>query len=441
MLGLSHITLILFKTYLGGDAAPHATVVASLAAALRQALSSPSHVVLWPFEPFGAVALAILFLLVAAQHRFWRRNLGRNAWKGLQWLLYPAYAAAFVHFVLGFVQSEPHIFFKIVALAGPALLAVLYLAVLMLRPKPRWSPRRAMTILPPVATALPPSTPADGDDDDDDVPYAMAPHSSATMRYGMNAPAAAREGRGGAAIPTEPTLPQESQRFPFEPGLFVLFLAPLFLGSIATFFAPYVPGRALPGVVTLEGVYSADPVPQLVVQPEWNPSLSEAQHILLGGAGASGNTASWAALEGTSIRVQGRLLYRGMEVMLHVDDSSAPFPLGAPPTQAPLPVPAEGEAVTFSGELISMSCYLGTSWPATGKLHRSCAMRCLAGGELPGVLLGNGSEATAVVLAGTENAPLRVDASLAGLTVQVAGTFARTQGFAYLRVDSMKRQD
>lgn len=448
MLGLSHAAMILFKTYFGGgDAFTHTSVVSGLAVTLHRALSSPANIRHWPFEPFGAVALLIVFLLVAAQHRFWRRNLGRNAWKGLQGLLYPAYAATLVHFALGFVQSEPHVFFKTVALAGPAVLVALYLAVMVLNPKTRWSPRRANAILQPAPTAMPTSNPRDGDDHDDnddegDVPYSVAPYSSTTaMRYGLSASAPSHENPGDPTMEIEATGPRESQGFPFEPGLFILFLAPLFLGGIATCFSPYVPGRAVPGLVTLEGIYSANPVPQLVVRPDWITSPSEGQHILLGGTGASGSTTTWADLEGMSIRVQGRLLYRGMEVMLQVDHSSAPFPLGAPSGQAPLPPPAEGETVTFSGELISMSCYLGTSWPAMGKLHQSCATRCLASGELPGLLIGIGAGTTTVVLAGPENDPLHVDASLAGHTVQVTGTFSRVQGFSCLQVDSIKQQD
>ena len=46
----------------------------------------------FPFEPLGALALVILFLMAATSHDFWLANLGAPAWKALHMLVYLAYA-------------------------------------------------------------------------------------------------------------------------------------------------------------------------------------------------------------------------------------------------------------------------------------------------------------------------------------------------------------
>lgn len=52
-----------------------------------------------PFQAFGAVALALLFLLAATSHDYWNALLGAT-WKALHMLVYPAYALVVLHIVL-----------------------------------------------------------------------------------------------------------------------------------------------------------------------------------------------------------------------------------------------------------------------------------------------------------------------------------------------------
>ena len=52
-----------------------------------------------PFQAFGAVALALLFLLAATSHDYWNAALGAT-WKALHMLIYPAYALVIAHIAL-----------------------------------------------------------------------------------------------------------------------------------------------------------------------------------------------------------------------------------------------------------------------------------------------------------------------------------------------------
>jgi len=59
-----------------------------------------------PFEPFGAFALVILFLMAATSHDFWLRVLGASFWKTLHILVYVAHGSVIAHVSLGILQDE-----------------------------------------------------------------------------------------------------------------------------------------------------------------------------------------------------------------------------------------------------------------------------------------------------------------------------------------------
>ncbi|MBI1380485.1 MAG: Rieske 2Fe-2S domain-containing protein [Planctomycetaceae bacterium] len=59
-----------------------------------------------PFQPFGVVALVVLFLMAATSHDFWLANLGALAWKRLHMAVYGAWALLVAHVALGYLQTE-----------------------------------------------------------------------------------------------------------------------------------------------------------------------------------------------------------------------------------------------------------------------------------------------------------------------------------------------
>lgn len=59
-----------------------------------------------PFQPLGAAALAILFVMAATSHDFWLANLGPATWKRLHMAVYLAWALAVLHVAAGYLQSE-----------------------------------------------------------------------------------------------------------------------------------------------------------------------------------------------------------------------------------------------------------------------------------------------------------------------------------------------
>ena len=60
----------------------------------------------FPFQPFGVIALGVLFLMAATSHDFWLANLTPRVWKGLHMAVYGAYAVLLGHVGLGTLQGE-----------------------------------------------------------------------------------------------------------------------------------------------------------------------------------------------------------------------------------------------------------------------------------------------------------------------------------------------
>lgn len=92
----------------------------------------------------------------------------------------------------------------------------------------------------------------------------------------------------------------------------------------------------------------------------------------------------------------------------------------------------------WSGELVDTKCYFGVMRPATGKVHRACAVRCLDGGVPPGLLLRTGDGADRVVLlAGEEGRAPVFDPQWAALTVVAEGDLEIHDGVPVLRAAAL----
>ena len=98
LLGLAHGGFALLQFHGFGDQNPLVSLV--LANTRFESLSQ------FPFQPLGAEALAILFLMAATSHDFWLKHLTPPVWKALHMLVYLAYALLVAHVALGALQSE-----------------------------------------------------------------------------------------------------------------------------------------------------------------------------------------------------------------------------------------------------------------------------------------------------------------------------------------------
>jgi methionine sulfoxide reductase heme-binding subunit len=121
LLALLHAALAVIQFHALGDEFPLVSVFTAYAGGG----GGLAHL---PFEPFGAAALVLLFLMAATSHDFWLRNLGAPVWKALHLGVYAAYGLILAHVALGVLQSERHPLPALLLGAGFAVLAGLHLA-------------------------------------------------------------------------------------------------------------------------------------------------------------------------------------------------------------------------------------------------------------------------------------------------------------------------
>ncbi len=140
------------------------------------------------------------------------------------------------------------------------------------------------------------------------------------------------------------------------------------------------------------GILLAEPAPHLVVLRPGETGSRAASRYLLVGRGKSGPRIDVAALDGRWARVTGTLIYRDDQTLLSVKAAEAAEPRGALDPAAL----GRGEPLgrfTLRGEIVDSKCFIGTMRPGNTKVHRGCAVRCIAGGVPPVLLVRDESAA------------------------------------------------
>jgi nitrite reductase/ring-hydroxylating ferredoxin subunit/DMSO/TMAO reductase YedYZ heme-binding membrane subunit len=98
LFALVHGVFALIQFHTGGTLDP---IVSLLAGEPRLEAGA-----VFPFQPFGAAALAILLVMAATSHDFWLRNLSPALWKSLHMSVYVAYGLLVLHVLLGVLQGQ-----------------------------------------------------------------------------------------------------------------------------------------------------------------------------------------------------------------------------------------------------------------------------------------------------------------------------------------------
>ena len=145
---------------------------------------------------------------------------------------------------------------------------------------------------------------------------------------------------------------------------------------------------------TVEGYYFEKPVPHLAVPLGAGVDGKEVlQNVMLVGFGKAGamnlmdriQEIEGKSLAGAKIELNGFLIYDKGKALLQVteeDNKNLVFLGGAIRASQSF---QDSSSRTVSGEIVDPKCYFGVMKPGEGKAHRSCAIRCLAGG-IPAVL-------------------------------------------------------
>lgn len=142
---------------------------------------------------------------------------------------------------------------------------------------------------------------------------------------------------------------------------------------------------------TLEGYIFSEPLAHMLVpigKDIHNKALY--QTILLVGEGKAGagsvvkvgKERGGKKMEGMKVSLTGFLLYGNGKALLQVSTSNMHIKFSKEQLSAPSQVVSLQDTIV-TGEIVDPKCYFGVMKPGEGKAHRSCAIRCIAGGIPP----------------------------------------------------------
>jgi hypothetical protein len=220
--------------------------------------------------------------------------------------------------------------------------------------------------------------------------------------------------------------------------LLILVAVPLF-GLLASVQQPQPSGRFEFGVYRdFEGVLYTEPLPYLRVSDPQS-TATPVRTLLLVGFGKHGIPQEARALSGQRVSFKGSVIEREGLTMVEMNDLKSIRGLGEPRSDQQRGKSETIGQVSLKGELVDTKCWLGVMRPATGKVHRACAIRCLEGGIPPGLLIREESGAMKVFpLVAPKGGPAEFDLQWAAREVAVEGMLELLDGLPILRVTSIK---
>ncbi|MCR9131749.1 MAG: hypothetical protein NXI08_04215 [bacterium] len=138
----------------------------------------------------------------------------------------------------------------------------------------------------------------------------------------------------------------------------------------------------------LTGVYIAKPYPML--QLTHNSAVLNSESVLLVGFGKFGAESIMqdiqnkeGSLDLKEITLAGTLIYGDGVALLELTNKAQSYVNRSGNFRQPLVTDKKSELITLTGEILDPKCYFGVMKPGEGKIHKSCAIRCLSGGIPP----------------------------------------------------------
>lgn len=134
----------------------------------------------------------------------------------------------------------------------------------------------------------------------------------------------------------------------------------------------------------ITGTYRENPYPMLRVEVAENTF----KNVLLLGFGKSSVNPflekiqnEVADLNGKTISIEGNLIYYNGKTLIQITDAEKVILVSG--INRYIPIKKQISRMTLEGEIIDPKCYFGVMKPGKGKIHKSCAVRCISGGIPP----------------------------------------------------------
>ncbi len=134
----------------------------------------------------------------------------------------------------------------------------------------------------------------------------------------------------------------------------------------------------------ITGVFHQKPYPMLRVEVADNTFKNV---LLLGFGKSSANPfleeiqGKVKDLNGKTISIEGNLIYYNGKTLIQITSNEKVTLVNN--KNSAIPTKEHISKMTLEGEIIDPKCYFGVMKPGKGKIHRSCAVRCISGGIPP----------------------------------------------------------
>lgn len=178
-----------------------------------------------------------------------------------------------------------------------------------------------------------------------------------------------------------------------------------------------------------------EPFPRLVVAAPGEAGAVLLSYPLTRAGTKRGAGDLLAGHDGSFVRLRGWLIYREGHTMIDVVPGSLRSAGGGPGGGASA-VEDLGDH-TLVGEIADGKCFFGVMNPATGKVHRACAIRCISSGSPPVLVVRDrAGEEGVLLLVGADGRPLNRELlDVVATPVEVTGRVSRLDQLLVLRAE------
>ncbi len=197
-------------------------------------------------------------------------------------------------------------------------------------------------------------------------------------------------------------------------------------------------------LTTLEGQLIREPVPflRIPVRSAGGSGFERVLLIGLGKHGADSTLQQWVQKHGSlankTLKISGTLIYYEGKAALELTEQADSLLAVSEATSSPIPTPISLGMVSLQGEITDPKCFLGVMKPGDGRPHRSCAVRCIAGGIPPLLYVTDErGQRNGYLLVGPNSEPInREMLPYVGKNVQLRGRLKKADNWLILHVDA-----
>ncbi len=185
-------------------------------------------------------------------------------------------------------------------------------------------------------------------------------------------------------------VPPENASFLKKILILLFILIPILVFAVVFFQKPFNNFKFEFGKTTsITGTYYENPIPILIADKGMLADSLSHDIILVGYGkfGAKGIIKNIekdkGSLNGKKITLEGTLIYGDGKTLLELTAAEKALKeVLNMPTKKPL-AKLMTKDISLAGEIIDPKCYFGVMKPGEGKIHKSCAIRCISGGIPP----------------------------------------------------------